>query len=198
MRWARRARRQHRAAHRRRHRDRGVALVEAALVLPVVVLFVMGIIEFGLYFSTTATTTSVTREGARTAASEFAPLAEKDVAADVIRRAVERALEGNTGYAEPVRLLVYRADPNGRPVDGFDACEEDCWQFAWTGSRFEVVGGDGWHDPDACIGDGDDLDSIGVFLEVRHHQVTGMFGDTRTVTHKTAMRLEPLPLAQCT
>jgi hypothetical protein len=173
-----------------------VALVESALVLPLVLLFTFGIIEYGLYFSTTATTTSATREGARIAASEFAPLADKDVAADVIRRSVESALEAATGYAEPVELLIYRADDDGRPVGGFDACNVDCWRYAWNGDEFVLAGGPGWHDPNACIGDGD-LDSIGVYLHVNHHMVTGAFGGTRTVTHKTAIRLEPLPLAEC-
>jgi hypothetical protein len=187
----------------RRRRDRGVSLVEAAFVLPVVVLFVFGVIEYGLYFSTTAGATSATRTGARTAATEFAPAADKNVAVDLIRRSVEGAMESMTGLATPLELLVYSADSEGRPPGGsFSSCVTECYRFTWDGTQFVRNGGSGWpaNQVDACIGSeggGPDLDSIGVYLRVEHDLITGLFGGSRIVAHKTALRIEPLPLEQC-
>lgn len=54
----------------RRHRlaeRRGQSLVEFALVLPILLLIVVGILEFGLAFRTYQVVTNSAREGARTA-----------------------------------------------------------------------------------------------------------------------------------
>ncbi|MEA2971860.1 MAG: hypothetical protein QOG82_318 [Actinomycetota bacterium] len=52
----------------RRRDDRGAAVVEFALVLPVLVLFVFGIIEFGRAYNARIELTSAVREGARAVA----------------------------------------------------------------------------------------------------------------------------------
>ncbi len=50
-------------------REDGAAAVEFALVLPVLVLLVFGIMEFGMTFRDTLTIASATRTGARTASA---------------------------------------------------------------------------------------------------------------------------------
>ena len=52
----------------RRRDERGAAVVEFALILPVLVLFVFGIIQFGQAYSARIELTSAVREGARLAA----------------------------------------------------------------------------------------------------------------------------------
>jgi Flp pilus assembly protein TadG len=53
----------------RRHRDeRGAALVELAFVLPILVLFVFGIVELGRAYSARIELTAAVREGARAVA----------------------------------------------------------------------------------------------------------------------------------
>ena len=47
--------------------DRGQAIVELALILPFILLFILGIIEFGILFYDKAMVTNASREGARTA-----------------------------------------------------------------------------------------------------------------------------------
>lgn len=52
----------------RRHQRRGANAVEFALMLPVLISFLLGIIDFGWYFSQQAIVTNCVREGARTGA----------------------------------------------------------------------------------------------------------------------------------
>lgn len=56
-----------RAVTGERRRDRGVALVEFAIVLPLLLLLIGGIVDFGRAFFTEVMLTNAAREGARTA-----------------------------------------------------------------------------------------------------------------------------------
>jgi Flp pilus assembly protein TadG len=51
-----------------KHSDRGQAFVEFALILPVLLLLVLGIIQFGRLYNSNETITNATRAGARVAA----------------------------------------------------------------------------------------------------------------------------------
>jgi Flp pilus assembly protein TadG len=53
--------------------DRGAAVVEFALVLPVLIVLVLGIIEFGRIFNVQVSITNAAREAARTMAIENDP-----------------------------------------------------------------------------------------------------------------------------
>jgi Flp pilus assembly protein TadG len=55
------------AMRRRLHNESGAAAVEFALILPILLLFVMGIIEFGFIFNRWITVTHAAREGVRVA-----------------------------------------------------------------------------------------------------------------------------------
>lgn len=52
----------------RRRDERGAAVVEFALILPILVLFVFGIVEFGRAYSARIELTGAVREGARAVA----------------------------------------------------------------------------------------------------------------------------------
>lgn len=60
---------------RRHDRERGAALVEFALILPILVMFVFGIVEFGRFYNARIQLTSAVREGARAAALGADPTA---------------------------------------------------------------------------------------------------------------------------
>lgn len=62
----------------RRQRDRGAAAVEAALVLPIILLLVFGIIDFGRMINAQIKVTEAAREGARALALDD-PLASGDL-----------------------------------------------------------------------------------------------------------------------
>lgn len=51
-----------------KNNKKGQALVETALVLPIILLILLGIIEFGLIFNSYLVVGNASREGARTAA----------------------------------------------------------------------------------------------------------------------------------
>lgn len=193
----------------RRQRARGqqgAVLVEAALVLPVMILVVMGIIEFGFAFASSTTTTGSSRSGARLGAAAYATAgtipANQQAAADQIADTVSADLVGLTS-AEPVGMLIYRVDKTsseGAPIGGFPTddgistgCTTDCFRYEWDGTKMDWTSG-GWANPDAC---GMELDSIGVYVKAKHNYITGMIGDHVYVDGETVMRLEPLPSDQC-
>jgi len=66
---------------RRKDRDRGAAAVEFALVLPILLLLVFGIIDFGRALNAQLTITQAAREGVRLAALGY-PAAEVQARAD--------------------------------------------------------------------------------------------------------------------
>src|SRR2546423_4106633 len=55
-------------------RSRGAATVEMALVLPIVLIFMFGIFEYGRYFMTLQLLNNAAREGARYAIAHLQPV----------------------------------------------------------------------------------------------------------------------------
>lgn len=190
-----------------RRSQRGAVLVEAALVLPVMILIVVGILEFGLLFTSYSTTTASTRSGARLAATNYAPAgavvtAQRDALTQIALSTSADLKVLNNGV--PIGMVVYKvstSSTDGAPTGGFPGanmaggCTSDCVRFAWNpaNQRMEYASGT-WATPDAC---GTTVDSIGVFVQSRHEFLTGFFGRTRLVNGHTVMRLEPLPTDQC-
>jgi Flp pilus assembly protein TadG len=189
---------------RRGRGDHGVALVEAAFALPVFLLLVFGVIEWGLFFSGSATSTSAARNGSRFASANFAVSANKQVAADSIKDVVQGNLVALTGQDEPIALWIYEADANGNPSTGnFTSCTVGCYRYTWNTatSSFDFdLGSPGWTNPKACLKN-PPVDYIGVYVQVRHTYVTGFLnrivGATSTINEHATARLEPLPSTQC-
>lgn len=173
-----------------------MALVEAAIILTLIVLLTFGIIEYGMVFANSSTSASSSRAGARLASINYASAADKSDAVESYGEAVVADLDALSS-ATPVRMWLYRASSTGYPVGStkFESCSTDCWQLTWNSSQAEwndPTGG--WANPDAC---GDTIDNVGVYVEVEHRYVTGLFGTTITIREHTVMRLEPRPLNQC-
>jgi hypothetical protein len=98
-------------APRRARGDDGAAMVEAAIVMPLLMLLVFGIIEWGLAFLTATSTNSAARSGARTASA----LTLNTTYADQARLAVESNLSGAIPFATPLEMWVYEV-PYTNPV----------------------------------------------------------------------------------
>ena len=101
-----------RAATARSVDDRGAAAVEMALVLPILLVLVFGIIDFGFLFNAQVSLTQATREGVRLGAVGEAP----SVAAMEAR--MQEAYLGFAGDGAPVALGGSAAcGPNPDPRD---------------------------------------------------------------------------------
>jgi Flp pilus assembly protein TadG len=177
--------------------ERGAVLVEAAFVLPVMLLFVAGIIDFGLAFKDLQTVFSATRVGARTASVETRQAGYADDVATAVTNSLNAVATG--GYQE---LWVYKARSDGKPDSGnFTSCGT-CIRYNWsTSTNTWTKTQDTW----PATGSGSQYacstspgpDSLGVYVKVRHDMLTGFFGATKILTDYTVIDLEPRPSSNC-
>lgn len=178
----------------RRRDDRGVSAVEAAIVVPVFLLLVIGVVEFGLAFKDQLAVTSAVRAGARIASSEPRSASfATDAATQVANEGSALDMSGVTS------LWVYKADATGHPMGAggtFSSCSTNCITFTWSAaSNSFVQSGGSWipTSQDACPGEEDNL---GVYLGYNHTAVTGVFFSSLGLSSHTVMRLEPVPALQ--
>ena len=94
-----------------RRRDRGAATLELAIVLPVLVSVVFGIIDFARLFNAEIQVSQAAREGVRLASLVTTTNTPAYTAADVTDRARLAAPPG-FGSATPVTVALVRACPN--------------------------------------------------------------------------------------
>ncbi|MDD5089542.1 MAG: pilus assembly protein [Candidatus Wallbacteria bacterium] len=92
-----------------RKRRNGQSIVEAALVLPLILLVVFGIIEFGRLFNHKLTLNYAVNEGAKAAAYRSAP--------DTITGIIENSI---TGFSiEPGNIMITYKDSSGGEMAPF-------------------------------------------------------------------------------
>ncbi|MCZ7526011.1 MAG: pilus assembly protein [Acidimicrobiia bacterium] len=166
-------------------------MVETALLLPLVLMLVFGIVEYGLAFRESSAIASAARAGARTASALPKHTTFAGDAATAVRSALESLPRG-----VPQELWVYDAtEGTGLPDSGgFESCTR-CVRFTWSNGDWEVVH-DGWSaaQQNACAGD---PDQVGVWLKTRHSFITGVFGAGVDLTARSVMRLEPFVVGPC-
>ena len=172
--------------------DRGAVAVEAALITPVLLLMVFGIVELSLLLKDDLAVSSAVRAGARTGSSlprfddgttDFAQLAADQVA----RSADALDLPG-------VSLTVYAAGVDGNPEGGGspDSCSIRCVHFRYdTATATFVRSGGTWtaSSINACPGD-PAQDAIGVYISYPHHLAA--LGGTFTLADRAVMAFEPV------
>ncbi len=100
-------------------RDRGSVAVEFALLLPVLLLIIFGLIDFGRAINAQITLTQAAREGARLASLGYSSSA-------VQTRAQNAALPG----LNPVTVTVSSSCPSGAGT-GVDAVVQTSYQFSF-------------------------------------------------------------------
>jgi Flp pilus assembly protein TadG len=176
--------------------DRGAALIEAALVLPVLVLMIVGIIEIGYLFRSATIVNTSSRNGARLVSAQYGAAtttASEDTVMDNVALTVEKDLTSRASVDTPVALWIYKAKADGSPQSGnFTTCGSSCYTYTWnagTGHFTRTSPSGSWTDAVAC---GLTHDSVGVFVRATHTPVgfTNAFG-TFTLAEHTVMRLEP-------
>lgn len=201
-------------AHRRRtgafrgdacDRSLGAVLVEAAFVTPLFLLLVFGIIEVGLAMNDRLALAHAVRAGTRVASAsgndrladygiiktvmaEAAALGDDQIEMVIVYRAdgigdppPDRCLEGRS--ARPTTKTddacnVYLPEDFGVKKDKWGCKDEEDLDEFWCPMSREVVRSQG-------------PEYVGVYMKVSHRWVTGMFGQTVTLTDQSVIRLEP-------
>ncbi len=190
--------------YRRVCTDRGATLIEAAIITPVLLLFVFGIFEFGFAFRNYLAVSNVVRDAAR----EASVSGNAGNADHRVMRAVDRA-----GAALPDgaidRLIIFEATgPDSTPhpdclagVPRGDTGTERC--NVYEGGDFDLAESGFGCDPgppkepdwfycptsrDVIVGN---LDYVGIWVQVTHRYITGLFGDSITFTDQIILKLEP-------
>ncbi len=190
---------------RRRERTRGQSLVEFAIGVPLLLVLLLGMVEFGFVFTHHIGLEYASREGARmgsalASGSASMPCAEVDnnVIAALQRVVTSPGSQINVGNISQIQ--IYSANASGDPVGSLI----NTW-VPGTGPTVDGVAlqfhntSTGW--PACPIGNrnnGASPDSIGVRLTYRYDFVTPLgnfiaaFGTSQlTMTDKTVMALNP-------
>ncbi|HVM64451.1 MAG TPA: TadE family protein [Acidimicrobiales bacterium] len=117
-----------------RRARRGQSLVEFALIVPVFMMLLLGMLEFGIAFTHEQTLAYATREGARTGAALAVgttayPCSTANFDAPIIA-AVQRIVEasGSPVDASQVGITIYKAK-----ADGSSTGSENAWVYAKGG-----------------------------------------------------------------
>lgn len=176
------------AIRRRLTRDDGAAAIEAAMVIPVLILIVFGIIEFSMILRNNAALAGATRAGARIASAEPRMAT---FATDAANAVVQSGVAMPVGNIE--EIWVYRAGPDGKPVGqgAFNSCSSNCARYTISGNSAVYAGGSYPATAiNACPGQ---MHNVGVYIKAKHTFVTQLFGSTMTLTDDASTRFEPIP-----
>jgi TadE-like protein len=194
---------------RRAGRDeRGSVIVEAAIIVPLLIMLTFGAIEYGLAFRDSAAVASSTRAGARVASALTGDPPPEGALDGVPEFAVNAKLSVSDSlkdltHSSPQTLIIYKADDDGNAQGGFgDTCSE-CYVYSWNAGSKTWTGPTNnpsrWYTDseelaDACSGT---LPAIGVFVRAEHQFITKLFGPSRSYEHKTVIRAEPVADSEC-
>ena len=205
-----------------RRRSRGAVAVEAALVTPVLLLLVFGIIEMAMLMKDNVALTSAVRAGGRTASTDAGagpgdegsdcvqPCSPQNapMLAELAANAIARA-----GTALPRNsideLWVYKANNKGYPgADGntsFSSCTTNCVEYKWNPTYANSDGSLGqfryysgtW--PSASINAcaNHPPDAVGVYMKATHQFFTGIFSKSVDISDHAVFAFEPLPNDSC-
>jgi hypothetical protein len=178
--------------------ERGAAMVEMAIVVPIFILLVFGMLEFGLAFKNKLTMNHAVSAGARRAT-----VLGNDASADIeILTAFEEGLVGATSVdnVQYVDIFLvnddgskgvysrYTPDADGNPCD-WDPCPDPVIVDP------VVYGSPDDYPPcsrDVALEAGDGVDTVGFEVVYTHNWVTGVLGFSDATWHETARsRMEP-------
>ena len=190
--------------------------VETALVTPVLLVVLLGIIELPMLIGDHVAVTSAARSGARVAAAAPDsgscvpnPADETPCPANGAPNFAQLAADAvaRNGTALPVRsiqyVLVYEANDAGYPGTSSsmpDSCAgaTHCVAYRWneTAGAFRYSSGT-WDSRtvNACFPS--NVDSVGVRVVAEHDFLSGLLGASLTMSEHVVMNFEPLRAGSC-
>ncbi len=194
--------------------DSGAALVEFALVLPIITVLLLGIFEYGNLWRQVGTLERAAQQGARTVTQQ----ADGRFADYEALRSVDSATRGMSGV-EVTRVIVYRpADADGTVPAGCLGGSVAGTCNTYTGAQARTVNPSGF--PTAggstnptCAGGSWDQGwcpttrprsdtspmQVGVHVTIEYTPVTGLIpGPTLEVTRQAVYQIEPCSRGQST
>lgn len=188
-------------AVRRFHGDTGAAIAEFALIVPVLAIFMLGIIDYGMLFKADNQVEHALMSGGRVAAQQSkARLADYEAL-----RMLKASLDGIQN-ASVQKVVIYRADnANGKvpstclnPTPSGPCNVYNSTKFnSFTKSNFAGTG--------TCSGGSWDLawcpttrnpqaDHIGIYVEIKYDHLTGMIPSNYVTKQYTVYSVEPTPI----
>ena len=177
-------------------RDKGANLVEFAIVMPIILLVVIGILEVGVAFRDLLTVSNAAKEGVRVVAA----MGDDPMSDCTVLTKTSAALGSSISLGNLVTIEIFKADAAGDPTPGFvnvytlpvGADPADCTE--WSPNPVNV-GSLAWSPLDRKVktGPGVDLDIAGVRVTYTHNWITGFppFSGSFVVDEATVSRLEP-------
>ena len=178
--------------------DRGAVMVEMAIVVPIFILLVFGMLEFGLAFKDKLAMAHAVNQATRRAT-----VLGSDATADIdILQAFADGLVGATSLDSVVTVDIFKANADGSKgvydrytvdADGFPCGWDPCPDPAIVDPV--VYGSPDDYEPcsrDTSLSPADGVDTIGVEVTYTHDWVTGVLGFSQQTWHETSMgRMEP-------
>jgi hypothetical protein len=171
-------------------RERGATIVEAAIVMPMILLLAIGLSEVGFAVIDWLAVSNASREGARVGAAAGDYDEPGEDADDLIKSVVAQA-SCAIENGDLLSMRVFKSDVDGNTLDG----DENLYILDSVNC---VNGTSSWTDdsvnwpPDSRKDSVDDLDILGVELTFDHTSITGFLPMFDATWNDTAiMRIEP-------
>lgn len=171
--------------------ERGASAVEAALVTPIFILLIVGIMEFALFMQNSLSASDAVKAGVRIASAEARNANYAQDTADRVQEA-GGAINRNNIQA----LWVYKANASDDFPQGFSSFSDctTCVKFRWTGTDFAPTYS-GWSSTSMVACASGPPDRIGVYIQLRHDPLTRMIFSQITIREANVIRLEPIPIS---
>lgn len=193
--------------------DRGASLLEAAIITPVFLLMVFGLLEYGMVIRDDLTVAAMTRDTARAASAfgdeQYADFKALRVAGQTARAlpveqldrivifdagGVSGTISDSSHPAHPCMTSssgiadvcnVYTLDDLQKPQSSF-GCKAGAGDLDRFWCPMAANGQEGRE-----VSQSGPPDYIGVWVKATHPFLTGLFGESVTVTDEVVMRMEP-------
>lgn len=196
--------------------DRGAGLLETALITPVFLLIIFGILEFGLAFRSYLAVGDTSGEGARVGSIQGPDSTTAGANADF---SIVKAVRENTASLDVdaiERIVVFEGAPSsaGTPLEqvpnecrhgeassaaarcnvypaleSFHAVQEADHDYFDCGDNTLSCG---WDPSSRTDGPAvSEIDYVGVYIRYKHPYTTGLFGKSITLESASVLRLEP-------